>query len=159
MDKSDNQFHNDFRLRKREILRGFNSYLKVLKSSDLISTNFLKAFVNHDNKEKTMLDLTSESNAFGESPLFTNNVKVGFVVAKKKIRKAILRNRIRRLLKESYRLNKDLFGTIDLQVNIIFSITDMGYKIFEEDSKTKFEVINREMKLLAPKINNLLNTK
>jgi len=124
MDNSENQSLDDFRLRKDELIRGHNSYLKVLKSSALVSTNFLKAFVSQEGKEKKPSDLSTEVKAFRESPLFTNNVKVGFVVAKKKVKKAVVRNRIRRLLKESYRLNKDLYKAIEVKLNIIFSVSE-----------------------------------
>lgn len=158
MDNVEDQPFEDLRLRKCEIIRGHNSYLKIIKSSNLVSTNFLKAFVNQEGKEKTQLVLTSEINAFSESPLFTYNVKVGFVVAKKKIRKAVTRNRIRRLLKESYRLNKNLFSAPAYKLNILFTITESGFKLFEEVPETKFEVIDSEMKLLATKIINLYKT-
>ncbi len=159
MDSSENQFHDDFKIRKCEILRGHNAYLKVLNSSVHVSTSFLKAYVSQESKKPPPSGLTSEIKAFRESPLFTSIVKVGFVVAKKKIKKAVLRNRIRRLLKESYRLNKNSLRAIDLELNIIFSMTETGYKLFEDDSKTKIEIIEREMKLLVPKIINLLKTK
>jgi ribonuclease P protein component len=159
MENIENQFHNDFSLRKCEILRGHNSYLNVLKSSASVSTNFLKAFVSQEGKEKYSLNLISDNQAFTESPLFTTNVRVGFVVAKKKAGKAVHRNRIRRLLKESYRLNKNIFGASDSKSTIIFALTDKGYKLFENQPETKFEVIEKEMKLLAEKIINLSKNK
>jgi len=41
--------------------------------------------------------------------LQTENVKLGVSVSKRYFKKAVYRNRIKRLLRECYRLNKDLF--------------------------------------------------
>ncbi|WP_315053263.1 ribonuclease P protein component [Chryseobacterium indoltheticum] len=43
--------------------------------------------------------------------LQTENVKLGVSVSKRYFKKAVYRNRIKRLLRECYRLNKDLFKT------------------------------------------------
>ncbi len=144
MDNNESQ-HHDSRLRKEEILSGYNSYSKVLKSSILISTEYLKAFVNSENIEPVSIDLT-------KSPLFTDNVKVGFIIAKKKIKKSVLRNRIKRLLRESYRLNKYLINPLPLKLILIFSLTEKGYNFFLNNPETKFEFSNTEMKILLEKI-------
>lgn len=43
--------------------------------------------------------------------LQTENVKLGVSVSKRYFKKAVYRNRIKRLLRECYRLNKDIFKT------------------------------------------------
>lgn len=144
MDNSDDQSAKSTdtkSLRKDEIIRGHNSYLRVLENSISVSTEFLKAFINKESKDSN-----------SKSPLFTNNVKVGFIIAKKKIKKSVLRNRIRRLLKESYRFNKIFFNTLPFSLNIIFSLNDKGYEYFNKNPDTKISFVTEEMKLLQSKI-------
>jgi len=156
MDSSENQSNknrsgqNDLKLGKHEIISGYDAYSIVLQNAVSISTNFLRAFVTKLGKETVSIDST-------QSPLFTNNVKVGFIIAKKKIRKAVLRNRIRRLLREAYRLNKCKFNILSDGTNIIFSLTDNGYEHFMRNPKEKFDFIEPEMKSLLDKIKKKLN--
>lgn len=147
MERSENQSCDDFRLSKSEILRGHKVYERILKSSKIFSTDILKAFLEiPGNKEQ--ID--------SGSPHFTPDVKVGFVVAKKKIRKSYLRNRIRRLLRESYRLNKICFRNSPGKINLLFSLTDEGYNNFRLDPEIKCEVISKEMVSLSKKISKHL---
>ncbi|MEO6695246.1 MAG: ribonuclease P protein component [Ignavibacteria bacterium] len=151
MDSSENQSkskgigNGDFKLGKHEIISGHNAYINILQNSVTVSTNNIKAFVSIKNKASLPVDST-------ESPLFTNNVKVGFIIAKKKIKKAVSRNRIRRLFKEAYRLNKNKFTYFPPDTNIIFSLTDGGYEHFGKNKNEKFEFINIDMKILSDKI-------
>jgi len=156
MDNGENQStnitenKNGYRLDKDEIISGYNSYSRVLQNAVSISTNFLKAFISNQSKDTVSIDST-------ESPLFTNNVKVGFIIAKKKIKKAVLRNRAKRLLKEAYRLNKYHFRIFQSKTNIVFSLTDNGYQHFIENQNEKLEFIDREMKSLSDKIKKKFN--
>jgi len=129
---------------KNEIVKGHNSYLKILQNSLVFSTDYLKVFVNKIN--------VSDSVNFNQSPLLKIPLKVGFIIAKKKIRKAVLRNRIRRILKESYRLNKNLYDNVK-DTSIIFSLSENGYNKFLKDPGQKMHVIEVEMIKAAEKIN------
>ena len=75
----------NFTLQKNEILRGRNSFSNVFKNGKLIS-----------GKYSSILYIKSDSK------------KIGFVVSKT-IKKAVTRNRQKRLLREIYRLNKNRF--------------------------------------------------
>lgn len=137
-------------LNKDEIVKGHNSYLIILQNSVVFSTDYLKLFVN---KIKV-----SDPVDFNQSPLLTISLKVGFIIAKKKIRKAVFRNRIRRVLKESYRLNKNLFSNLR-DTNIIFSLSENGYNKFLNDPGQKIHVIQVEMIKAAEKINKYFTEK
>ena len=152
MDKSEGQSYDDFSLRKDEIIRGHDSYFRILQDSKTVTSDFLKAFVNKQSSEIKNIDFT-------KSPLFTHNVKVGFIIAKKKIRKSYFRNRIRRLLKEAYRLNRNIYAVKALNLNILFSLTDKGYLYFKEHPQTKFDFVDIEMKILLKKIINKFTDK
>lgn len=138
---------NDFKLSKHEIIRGYNAYSRVLQNSVLISTNILKAFISNQSKDTISIESS-------QSPLFTNNVKVGFIIAKKKIKKAVLRNRIKRLLREAYRLNKYCFKIFSSETDIIFSLTDSGYEHFVKNQRQKSDFVEHEMRNLSDKIKN-----
>ncbi len=147
MESNGNQSSDDKGLEKHEILRGHDAYSKVFQNSILLSGSFLKAFVSLQNNELVLFD-------FSKSPPLSNHLKVGFIIAKKKIRKAVLRNRIKRLLKESYRLNKNQSEISHFNLNIIFSLTESGYLYFIKNPYTKQFLLNDEMKLLFVKIKN-----
>ncbi len=144
---SENNPGNKFKLSKSEIIRGYDSYIKVLQDSTLLTTDYLKAFVNKQNEEFRSFD-------FKNSPLLTTNVKVGFIIAKKKIKKSFRRNRLKRLLKESYRLNKYQYGINNLKLMIIFSLSEKGYEYFKKNPDIKYSFVESEMRILQEKIKN-----
>ena len=71
------------KLRKDEILRGHKVFSSILQNSGIVTTDLLNVFIAK-NTEKVKFIKTAE---FNQSPLLTENVKVGFIIAKKKIRK------------------------------------------------------------------------
>jgi len=78
-------------LNKTGIIRGHDSFKKVLENSEVIRTNLLKGFVHINNIPII------------KNPLLNNELKVGFIVSKRKFRLAVLRNRARRIMREAYR--------------------------------------------------------
>ena len=105
MDSNNEHAGENFRLKKSELIRGYDSYSKIIFNSTKFSTELLKGYLNLDKPNRHY----SSTKEFSESPLPQHNIKVGFIVSKKKIHKSSQRNRVKRLLRESYRLNKFFF--------------------------------------------------
>lgn len=125
----------DRSLRKDEILRGYDAFKNVLIRSKIIEAGYLKCYLQ--------LDTNTTS---------PQSRKVGFIVSKRKVRKAFVRNRIKRLLKESYRNEKYLLMPKE-NIKLIFTVSDSGansinllyksgFKLFSDNMKTVFSRIN-----------------
>jgi ribonuclease P protein component len=137
-------------LRKKEIIRGYNSFKNILTDSKLITNSFLR--LNIQVKEEIKY---SKENKIIKDPL--NNVKVGFVVSKRIVRKASVRNRMKRLSREAYRLNKSM-----LEVNEGISVYMLfGYSEKHKDNfgNLDIDVVNANMRTLLLKVSDFLNKK
>lgn len=79
--------------------------------------------------------------------------KVMISVPKKKIRKAVDRNRIKRLIREAYRINKPAFVSAleekNLHLHIAFT--------YVSDRESDFSLLNEKINLALGKILNLFN--
>lgn len=66
--------------------------------------------------------------------LQNENVKLGVSVSKRYFKKAVYRNRVKRLLRECYRLNKDLFKASfgDKTIAMIFWVSNELPKKFQD---------------------------
>lgn len=128
----------DNRLSKDEILRGYDSFKSVYKKSRVIEARYLKCNIQFNNENT--------------SPQIT---MVGFTVSKKKIKKAYLRNRIKRLQREAFRNEKSKL-TLEKNCILIFNINDKdnlsaehlcrnGFRLFSEDMAVIFDKINNEI--------------
>ena len=82
-------------------------------------------------------------------------VQVLFVVAKKRYKRANIRNLLKRRMRESYRLHKQvLYDSLNLNnKNIVLSISFISKEIID------FKQIDLQMKNLVGKLNTVLNTK
>ena len=79
--------------------------------------------------------------------------KVGFSVPKKKFKRAYKRNRLKRIMREVYRLNKPAFYEIltkkNIKVALLFVYLDdeiKDYKIVEENMKLAMEKLMAKIK-------------
>ncbi len=130
------QTQHGFSLGKDEILRGFEAYKKVFRNSRIAETKYLKLYY-----QKTDFKL---------SPQLI--IRVGFTVSKKKLKGAVQRNRIKRLLKEAYRLNKHLlYGRPGIgPMNMILTVNDK--RGFEDILRNGFRHFNGDIKNIFEKI-------
>lgn len=108
------------------ILKGHDSFKRVIGDSRVFTGTYLKAYVRI---------LSSEYKR--SSPLFTDNVKVGFLIAKKRIRNAVLRNRIRRLMREDYRMHRKILTSTGIDAELVLTLTNSGYDHFTASPGTK----------------------
>lgn len=140
------------KLNKRNIIKGFDSFTNIFNNSKILSSSLLVAFLNTEYNKNL-----EQNNNDTEDPLLENNVKVGFVISKKKINKSVERNRIKRVLRESYRLNQDILnnaGKIDM--NLIIGLNERGVNFYKANREMKLKDINDDMVKLLNKVNTEL---
>ncbi|MCX6157864.1 MAG: ribonuclease P protein component [Ignavibacteriota bacterium] len=127
----------DCTLGKDEIIRGYESFKRIFIKSKVIETRYLKCYLQFDDKIISPLP-----------------VKVGFTVSKKKVKKAYARNRIKRLMKEAYRLEKHLLSSFNIsrKFSFIVTINDSQSKSIDLLYRTGFQLFTNDMKLLFDKI-------
>jgi ribonuclease P protein component len=119
-----------------ETLRGFEAFTRVITRGKKYEEKPIKAFV---------FSLPSKQ----------TSIRVGFAVAKG-LKKATLRNRVKRLMRESFRLNKEsLMRRISsiTAIEIVFLYNDKG-PIFK--NRSQFEYINRAIAGLCSSIKVIL---
>ncbi len=143
MKKSDNS-NGDRSLKRKNIIRGYRIFSEILNDSKIIQTGFVKAYIHSKDKEPLNKKIFS--------PLDTQNVKVGFIIAKKSVSKSFFRNRLKRLLRESCRLNKIDTEAKGKIIYVVYTLTQSGYNYFKEFPLTKMSFLENEMKLLNSKI-------
>jgi ribonuclease P protein component len=134
-----------YALKKTDILRGQNSFLKVIKDSKQFTTDNIKAFIKINTIEE------SES----QCPQNDSFVKAGFLISKKVILKSVRRNYYKRILKEIYRTNKNhYFG--GLKSNKLEVVFNLKKNIETDINKFKFNAAQKEMREILFKIAQFL---
>lgn len=144
------------KLPKSEILRGFRAFSKVLNSSLNYSINNVRVFVKIEKDNK---DNNEDINNL-ENKLPYSSIKFGVLVSKKKIPKATKRNRLKRLIREAYRLNKSILSKIsteNIKVALIFSLTEVGYERFNSNKNFKMQLLYDDIKFLLQKVIKYIN--
>lgn len=104
-------------------------------------------------REKIIIDkLFSEGKTINAFPLklvylpIENKInKVAFIAPKRTLKKAVERNAVKRVLRENYRLQKEVFFN-NIQANFAFAILYLGKEIPE------FHFIEKKMKVLFHKL-------
>lgn len=109
-------------MKKTEILKKNYEFRLVLKKGKYYSGKYIESFVLNNN-----LDIN----------------KIGIAI-KTKVGKAVKRNRIKRLIKESYRLNEDKFG---VGKNLVFLV-----KKNQEIDSLEFRDIEKDIIFILDKI-------
>lgn len=134
-------------LKKNEIIRGFNSFKNILIDSKVIINGFLKLNI------QVKKEISDNIDNIYKDPL--ENVKVGFVVSKRIVKNAALRNRLKRISREAYRTNKYLLIVIkNCKVNLIFSYNQEYKNIF---NVLKFDDVSKNMRALLMKTTDFIN--
>lgn len=127
-------------LKKKEILRGYKVFSRVITSGKLIKRGnisfyyFFSSCKNNNN----------------------NNIKIGFAVSKK-VNSAVKRNRIKRLLKEYYRLNKDSFYKLAiLRKNILMCVVIYNANKVDSLKKINYSLVKLDFDLILQEFENQL---
>ncbi len=133
-----------FGLSKDEILRGHNSFKKVIDSSSLINGNYVSLYIQ-------IVNVNDRS--FDKSP----QIKVGFMLSKKKIPEASRRNTLRRQMKEIFRLNKNkILIQQDKYIVILMSACSHAAAVIRDNKKIDYHILEKDILKLFEKINLML---
>lgn len=131
-----------YTLRKNEILRGRKSFSKVFSSGNKLADQAILCFYQIDNSDTE-----------------TNRAAVGFAVSKK-IGKAVVRNRIKRLMREGYRLNKHILLDTPAPNQFVASIVLMYGKNNPVQIKNfRLEIVKQEIEHLLHKLRAIILSK
>ncbi|WP_151704847.1 ribonuclease P protein component [Nitrincola alkalilacustris] len=82
------------------------------------------------------------------SPNDLDHPRIGFVISKKNIRRAVKRNRVRRIIRESFRLNQHNLPNIDM---VILARKDLD----KLDNVALFQLMNRNWSRLSKKASKI----
>lgn len=137
------------KLPRQQILRGYGIFSEVLNNSVTVSSEYIKAFVSNK---------SFKSNDTNPRPL-ESILRVGFIISKKRIRKAAERNYIRRLLKEGFRLTRNFHfkDYLDKDINIILTLTEKGFSAASAGN-ISFKQVYQDTDKLLRQVRNLLET-
>lgn len=131
-----------YTLRKEEIIRGRTTFHNIISSGNRLVEKVVFCFYRIEES--------------GNEP---NQILVGFTVSKK-IGKAVVRNRIKRLMRESYRLHKDILQDTTTCIKYRASMIFVFGKIDSNSSKKiKFATIEQDMIQLLQRFKKIVLSK
>ncbi|HOV98828.1 MAG TPA: ribonuclease P protein component [Bacteroidota bacterium] len=132
-DKHNENQQRSYKLRKNEILRGYNTFSEVFSHGNSFEARAIRMFVlGHKDKESAVM--------------------AGFAVSRS-VRRAVDRNRAKRLLREAYRHYKHLLWNVakenKLSLSIVFvvkssNIEQLSLRTIEDDMKVLFKKISTQ---------------
>lgn len=126
-------------LKKSEILRGYKVFSKIIRTGNVIKRGNLSFYYLVVNFDENLL------------------LKIGFAVSKK-IKTAVNRNRIKRLLREYFRLNKETFYKIVLQKKkSIYCIVMFNASIIENIKKINYSDIKNDFNRIISDLENQIS--
>ena len=129
-----------FTFSKKERLCGKKNIERLLKEGDAFIAYPFRVVYLFEKQEKTINEA---------------DVKVLISVSKKKHRRANVRNRIKRLMRESYRLNKHNFITFAKENSFNISIAFQ----YISDEILKYNLIENKMREILIKLEDNINKK
>lgn len=95
---------NGFSLKKTERLRRRVDFQRIYSQGKCFQEDNLRFYVLKHSPSSFFKEEISDARGWENSR--DNSNRIGFVVSKKVSKRAVIRNRVRRLLKEAYRQNK-----------------------------------------------------
>lgn len=139
----------------------------MLSNIPLAATTFKLSKQDRLAKPKHIKILFREGKSFKISPFrvfyvkkiqetFSSN-KVLFSVSKKRIRSAVKRNRIKRLLREAYRINKWILNLPDLKDSGVSFVFLIGYVYNGNGEEIRHTVFNEAVAASLQHLRTLLN--
>jgi ribonuclease P protein component len=138
-------------LSREHILRGYGIFSDVLNNSVTVSSEYTKAFVSNTGFKSNDTSIHRPLESY---------LKVGFIISKKRVRKAVERNYLRRLLKESFRLTRNfhLKDYPEKEVNLILTLTEKGFSMASA-GRISFKQVYGDMDKLLKQVRNLLENR
>ncbi|MEP7145629.1 MAG: ribonuclease P protein component [bacterium] len=128
---------SDNSLGRNEILRGFDSFKNIFDDHTAVSSESFILYYQFKNS----------NNTDNKSP----SVKAGFIVSKKKVRKAFNRIKLKRYLRELYRHNKPA-AIPDHELKLLISFSEFAIAGYLKSKKQDIKSLHPEFKSLTEKI-------
>ena len=129
-------------LSKSEILRGRNAFAEIIRDGKLFADQSVACYVASQNRE-----------AAQKKTLGGPHIRVGFVAPKKNFPRAVERNKVKRMLREVYRINKgSLIQVTERENRYLRMVIVFRGKLSRPESVSLFGHIESQWLRLVPQI-------